>query len=220
MHNPWTALPVAAPYVLPEDEPILNKYAPKLTGDKQIRTEVMPAPFIGSLDTAQIFLLALNPGFKERDITYQDEHLDFADINRKALTFKSRTPFFYLDAAHPDGGGYKWWYRRLRHFIQKYGMKAVTEKLMCVQLFPYHSRSYAGLPERLPSQEYSFHLVRQAILQKKPIVIMRSREQWLQAVPELRHYDYVELRFPRTPYIERHHMSDEEFVRLEEAFRV
>ena len=219
MQNPWNSLPAAAPYVLPEDAPILLKYASKLTGDKAVRPEVLPAPFIGSPDTAQVILLALNPDFKERDIGYQDGDPDFADLNLKALTFESRTPFFYLDPAHPEGGGYLWWHRRLRYFIQRYGLKAVGERFMCVQLFPYHSRSYAALPERLPSQEYSFQIVRQAIQERKPVVIMRSREQWLRAVPELQHYGYIELRFPRTPYIERHHMTEDEFARLNQAFR-
>jgi len=44
MQNPWNSLPVAAPYVLPEDAPILLKYASKLTGDKAVRPEVLPAP--------------------------------------------------------------------------------------------------------------------------------------------------------------------------------
>ena len=43
----------------------------------------------------------------------------------------------------------------------------------------------------LPSQEYSFHLVRQAINRNAIIVLMRSKKLWFSAVPELEDYHSV-----------------------------
>jgi hypothetical protein len=73
------------------------------------------------------------------------------------------------------------------------------------------------LPQRVPSQEYSFSLVRQAIEKGKPIVIMRSREIWFRYVPELRNYPYIELKYPRTPYLDCKHMTEVQFEDLEAA---
>lgn len=218
MDNPWTGLPANAPYLLPQDKPILDRYLPTFTGDHALRLDKLPLPYVGSPGVADVLLLALNGGFKPQDITHQNEDADYAQQNRRNLMFESRYPFFYLDPAFKYTGGYQWWHRRLRHFIVKYGLEVVASRFACVQFFPYCSKSYKSLPQRVPSQEYSFSLVRQAIQAGKPIVVMRSREIWLRSVPELRNYPYIELKYPRNPYIDRKHMTDAQFEQLEAAF--
>lgn len=220
MNNPWTELPASAPYVLPQDKPVLDRYASAFTGDHQFRLDKLPLPYVGSPAKADVLLLALNGGFKPQDITHQNQDADYAEQNRLNLTFESRHPFFYLDTAFQYTGGYLWWHRRLLHFIEKYGLEAVTSKVACVQAFPYCSTKYKALPHQVPSQEYSFSLVRQAIEDGKPIVIMRSREIWFKCVPELRQYAYIELGNCLNPYLSRNQMTAAQFERLEAAFRM
>ena len=90
----------------------------------------------------------------------------------------------------------------------------VSSKVMVVQYFPYHSKAFRALPRILPSQTFSFRLVQEAIAKGKVIVVMRSRELWLNAVPALRNYPYIELKFPRNPRIAPNHMADGEYERL------
>jgi hypothetical protein len=43
----------------------------------------------------------------------------------------------------------------------------------------------------LPSQQYSFDLVRRAIKREAVIVLTRGEKRWLKAVPELREYRHL-----------------------------
>lgn len=217
--NPWGDLPETAPYAAPQDRAILDRYLPTSTGDHALRLDKLPLPYVGSPARADILLLALNGGFKPQDITHQNDDADYRQQNRKNLTFESRYPFFYLDSAFKYTGGYQWWHRRLRHFINRYGQEVTASRFACVQFFPYCSKRYKALPQYVPSQEYSFSLVREAIQDGKPIVIMRSREIWFRRVPELRTYPYIELKYPRNPYLDRKHMTDVQFEQLEAALR-
>ena len=217
LENPWADLPKESPFVLPQDKVVLDKYSPKLVGDYAIRLDTLPYPYLGSPSDATILLLALNGGFSDQNLHYIQNDPYYVEQRRQSLIFESRYPFFYLDPVISYTLGYKWWYRRLRYFIEKYSLETVASRFACVQSFPYCSKRYKALPQRVPSQEYSFSLVRQAIEKGKPIVIMRSREIWFRYVPELRNYPYIELKYPRTPYLDCKHMTEVQFEDLEAA---
>lgn len=215
--NPWANVPENAPFVLPKDKAVLDKYSPKLTGDYAIRLDTLPYPYLGSTRDATILLLALNGGFSDQNLHYIQSDPYYVEQRRRSLTFESHYPFFYLDPKLSYTLGHQWWHRRLRHFIEEYSLETVASRFACVQSFPYCSKRYKALPQRVPSQEYSFSLVRQAIEKGKPIVMMRSKEIWLRYVPELRNYPYIELKYPRTPYVDRKHMTDAQFEEIEVA---
>ncbi len=217
MTNPWIQLPQQPPYLLPDDDLILQQVGRRLVGDHTLRTDVLPEPFYGSRAASTVVLLALNPGMKGNEVELAAAHPEFAAENRKILSFESRYPFFHLDPAHDFHPGHAWWRPRLAGLIQRFGMEVVAKKLMVVQYFPYHSKAFRALPKTLPSQFFSCQLVEEAITEKKVIVLMRSRELWLKAVPALRNYPFIELKFPRTPRIASHHMAEGEYERVAAA---
>jgi hypothetical protein len=47
--------------------------------------------------------------------------------------------------------------------VAEVGEECVADSILCVEYFPYHSQSFNHSRLRLPSQEYSFQLVREAI---------------------------------------------------------
>lgn len=51
----------------------------------------------------------------------------------------------------------------------------------------------------------------------KAIVIMRARKRWLDAVPELKHYPYYELRSSRAVYVSAGNMEPGAFAQLTET---
>jgi hypothetical protein len=54
----------------------------------------------------------------------------------------------------------------------------------------------------LPSQAYSFSLVRRAIERGAEIVVMRSKRLWFEAIPELARYGRTHLGSnPRSPFL-------------------
>jgi hypothetical protein len=75
-----------------------------------------------------------------------------------------------------------------RNGISDVGLNAVANGLLCVEYFPYHSDKYARKTPRVKSQEYGIELVRNAITRKAIIIVLRSLDRWLVAVPELSSY--------------------------------
>lgn len=72
----------------------------------------------------------------------------------------------------------------------------------------------------LPSQHSTFALLREAITDGKMIVVMRSEQQWLASVPELRQTHYVMLKNVRRPCFTPGNMPPGTFDRLVEELSV
>jgi len=210
--NPWLDLPDKAPYVLPVDREVLVKRPARA---KNLRLKVLPDPFIGDPASAALVLLALNPGFRPEDIDLNMKSELFIEQNRLNLQHKSIPPFYYFHPGLGFTGGNIWWSRILRTLLNTGLLREeLAQKLMIIQYFPYHSKEYTDLGAILPSQHYSFELVRKVMADSKPIVIMRSESLWLKAVPELVTYPYFKLRNPRNPAISPANLGEENFSRL------
>jgi hypothetical protein len=127
------------------------------------------------------------------------------------VTFESDFPIFSLDSRWPAQAGYEYWTSRLRHLIKKVGIEHVARRLMIVQYFPYQSRDYPPLREPLPSQEYTFDLVRRACEQGKLVVVLRAEGPWLQAVPELAERGYIMAHSPRSGHVSPGNLGEDGF---------
>lgn len=197
--NPWLALPKEAPFVLPEDREILNLCGNKVDG---LRFDVLPDPFVGNLESAQVVLLALNPGFEQADLDVCMQSKLYVQQTLANLQSKADTPFFFFHEGLEFSGGNWWWSRKLRA-LSNAGVTShqLGERIMCIEYLPYHSVHYKHLNRHLPSQEYTFQLVRQAIRDDKVIIVMRSERIWLEAVPELTSYPYMKIKNPQNPAI-------------------
>lgn len=105
MHNPWLALPPTAPYVLPAEREIIERFNRTYPDPKtQIRLQVLPEPFIGNLN-AKVVVLSLNPGFDESDMTWHSQP-DFATSIHANLRHASQPyPFYPLNPAFSRSGG-------------------------------------------------------------------------------------------------------------------
>lgn len=186
MDNPWTALPAKPPYVLPSDANIIN-------GRPDIRLDLLPMPYMGHPDRAALYVLTLNPGVSQGDEALLQNPY-FVDQNRRSLTFESTYPFCQFDPALAGTPGHVYWAQCLGQLGVALGEDFLRERVMCVEYFPYHSWRFHRFPQRLPSQSFSFDLVRQAVAQRKPIVLLRGRKLWLSSVPELASSAYYELK--------------------------
>ncbi len=206
--NPWLTLGVTKPYIAVEDKIFFHKNQRALS---HLRTDVLPDAYLGNLEKAKVVFLLLNPGFQERDINICVPGSQYFDQNKLSLQQKSKPPFYVLGNKFKDSGGYEWWTKKLKSIINAgISIETLSEKIVCIQYFPYHSEKYKHYAKTLPSQEYSFGLVRKAIQQKKKIVLMRSEKLWLQAVPELKG-KYVKVKSFLNPVISINNMSQKEF---------
>lgn len=204
--NPWHRLPGARPYTLPEDRPFVEAFNRSATASTRIHVELMPEPFFGRFD-APIVVLLLNPGFSAHDVTYHSQPTFRAEL-RAAIKAESKFgPHFHL-RSNAVGPGNRWWLRAARPLIERVGQECVAANLLAVEYFPYHSKTFRHAHLRLPSQEFSFSLVRTAIARRATIICVRGANVWFGAVPELASYRrLVHVRNPRNSSLSEKNLS-------------
>jgi len=213
MQNPWNDLPQQSPFILPIDQPHLNQVTWKDGDRSRLRFEMYPVPYLGNPDMAEVYLLTLNPGFTE---SYKEEvdNPDFVQELQKSYTFKSTPPLYVLDPRFSQTGGFLYYAARLKELIDTVGWHAVVHKVMILEFSAYHSQTYRQLPFTLPSQHFSFALVKQAMAQKKTIIFQRSKKLWIQAIPELADYPTLQLNSYRAPYVSKKNLGEAAFQQV------
>lgn len=206
--SPWRDLPTESLYILPEDLKSIQHHR----NFSNLRLETLPDQFVGGLDTAEVVFLALNPGFHESDITVNLQLPEFLEANHNNRNDPYGSPFYYFGGGLAQTGGYKWWARILNSLLQEGVTEAaLRQKIMLIEYFPYHSPDWKKSLPLVPSQQFAFDLVREAIDRKKTIVIMRSEKLWRKAVPELATYKYMLVKNLRRPFISPNNLGDENF---------
>ena len=203
--NPWIALPRSGKFVLPDDLPTVTAFNRRASSNVRLRLGLLPEPFVGSPRAARVLFLQLNPGFAGNEAYWhhkpQYARMAVANLRHEA----SEYPYYYLDPAWKRSPGGKWNRARLAAVLNEIGADAdskVAKRLMSVEFVGYHSRSYSPIPVTLPSQHYSFWLVRRAIARGSIVVIAKGERQWKIAVPELDGYERTfVLSNPRSSYL-------------------
>lgn len=219
MKNPWTALPDAPPFILPDEQEAVLSFNQTSKEIHQIRHELLPEPYLGNPE-AEIILLNLNPGFSEQDANFYAQ-LQVRSAWRKNLLHEEMDYSFYMFdfAISQDTGGPKWWSKRLKEPIQIAGRKVVAQKFCCIEYFPYHPRRYGGFKTTLPSQKYNFYLVQKAVERNAVIISMRKTKSWVFAVPELKNHKlFYQVSSVQNPAISRRNCP-EGFSLIEEILR-
>ena len=206
IENPWRNVPRSAPYVLSSDADVVAALNHRNQGKPAYRfqTQLLPEPFVGS-PSAPLYVLGLNPGYAEviddrwhRRAPFR--RAVFANLKHTAQPF----PFYFFAPELADSPGACWWRRKWKWLIEALGVEFVSRALFCIESFPYHSQKFAPVPKKLaanrnvPSFTYSAHLLRQAIADEKPIIVMRACKRWKVQVTELRNYRHLfHIRNPR-----------------------
>lgn len=212
MTNPWHNLPLTEPYILDSDMAWLNQYTQDLTKsvnrkadeavrdrvlhDYSLRTGITPFPYYGDPNQAAVMVLQANPGY---DPDWQtNSQTDFIlDYDKKNLLHQNPIPLCY---SHPETAYWHyndgrpnidWYWKRTRAIREIVGWEAVAHKLMYLEMFPYRSIKLRYPKTLPPSQQYTFHLLREALKRNVWVIITRMENHWLENVPELRIYPYV-----------------------------
>jgi hypothetical protein len=202
--NPWHRLPDKPPFVLPEDmakvEAFNLKEEQKAGQNHVLNLDLIPEAFLGWRE-APLVLLGNIAGVSETGdppAAYRLER-EFADRMRNNLLDNkahrnSNCPFVYFEPEIIPPGE-DWWDCKLRYLLREFGNADVAKSILArnilaVEFFPYVSCSnrYAHDSLRLPSQEYSFDLVRNAVKREAVIVLRHGERRWLEAVRELDGY--------------------------------
>jgi len=207
--------PGTKPYLHPDDRDWFEKKEPTATKqeaesfesfirgtrfgreDKHLHLSLLPSPFHGNLDKANIFILLMNPGFSDSDY-YAYEHPAFraASIaNLRQKNIDRRFPYFSLDPQFAWSGAYRWIASRMgpilheiaekRNFSYYEALSFLSKQIAVIELFPYHSGDGRAIPNRvwreLPSVIEARTFVRDELCRspKRPLILMaRSRDKW------------------------------------------
>ncbi len=223
MQNPWTTLKDRSNnnYLADCDleyQPVIDSFNSLVLSNHKIRYDFLPQPYAGSLETAEVVLLNLNPGFAgDEGETKQYEDRYFFKANLDSLTFQ--TSFYFLESKFEHTPAYRWWHNHLKEVINCWKAET-TKRLMVIEYFPYHSQNYKPIGKRLfkndnpmlPSQYYSFYLVRKAMHLHKKIIVMRSFRLWQEQIPELQEYKFTyKLGNPQNPCVSEKNMPSKSF---------
>jgi hypothetical protein len=167
-----------------------------------------------------VLLLSNNPGYTEKGLALR-QRPDFVARMRQNLRHEpSEYPFIYLDPKFEDGSGSRWWQKKLKHLLKEFEKLEVSRSILNVPYFPYPSSRFGHRSLRLPSQEYSRHLVRQAMKRKAVIVFMRKGKGWLEDLPKLQTYarSYM-VKNPQNPTISPKNLGEKGFAAVVRAIK-
>ncbi len=208
MENPWKKLPSQSPYVLSDDWEVLSR----INRIEYFNFDILPEPFLGIIDTAKVILLNLNPGFDEED-RLAHSRKDFVEaLQRNIQQVPSECSFYPLDPRFSETPVYKWWNNKLRELIEECGRTSISKNVASIEFFPYHSPSKRSLKQTIPSQQYNFYIVRQAMKDNKTILIMRARREWFSCIPGLETYpNLLKLNSFRNVSVSKKNVSDKKF---------
>ncbi len=208
--NPWPGLPAKPSYSLPIDRPILDRNP---AANSLLHLELHPVPFIGNPTTARVLLLNLNPGYGAQDLA--DEGVaEFRTELRRSLLHQGKYGFFLAHPRFAFAAGTQWWMKQLRWLIEATTRQHVIQNIACVEWFPYHSESFTGMDETLPSQLYTFNVVREAAARGAEMVIMRAANRWRLSVPTLDQARPTMLRNPQNPWLSPNNLGADNFRRV------
>lgn len=221
--NPWKNFNSSQPYVLDQDKPYVDAFneliAQKKAGGHphhqrhqkhNIRTEFLPEPRLGPID-APVVLLQLNPSIdgepptSPADTRFNNELKSLNDQNCA-----------HIGIANENA----WWTRKTGHLQRDLCNLKLEEYVCSIEYFPYRSEEFSHGSIRLPSQRYTFELVRHAINNKARIIVARSFRLWVSAVPELMQYaKVIVLNNPRNVAITKANMPPGEYKGICDAIR-
>lgn len=214
MENPWKKLieeikeeGLNGNYVLKEEQAIVEKFNERMEKlknkdkDYRIHMEIMPAPFMGNVHNAPIVILMLNPGYdpkedevnEEDGLNYYNRYKGYWKNEIQHIPSIPNFPFFALDQEYSKSSDY--WVNKLKPLIESSNRETLAKNICTIQLFPYHSQKYKTIHKNLfkeetfdnylPSQKYSFQLVKNAMARNAIIIIARGKKEWYEAIPGL-----------------------------------
>lgn len=160
---------------------------------------LVPVPYVGSLRTASVYILMLNPGMAPLDF-YAESSSEY--VNRKAWKMLHQelddddfpNPCFDLNGMWT--GGSRYWLRKfdgiIENLIEKEGfgfseaIKLLSQRVAIVQYFPYRSKSFhvgGRILSRLKSVELIKKFVRSYISEKVGrgeacAIVARQAKRW------------------------------------------
>jgi hypothetical protein len=237
MKNPWKELINKVDenyissdnkYIIEDDLKVVEKFnnSFKSAESKEkysIHFNIHPSHYTGNVKRAKVILLATNPGFVESEKETLYKLPSFHKEMIKNLNFETKT-FINLDKERIEQG--KYWKQKTEKLRQDVGNDNIYDKIALIQFFPYHSKKFRKIAKKyfengeqyLKSQKFAFELIKSAINENKILIILRSKKEWLKAIPELKKHKedgfVFEVSNYRQPYITPKNLKSEKKYKI------
>lgn len=155
---------------------------------------LIPAPYLGDIRNAEIFILMLNPGFGFSSY-YEIDQLDLNSvmINNLKQENLGEYPLWFLKPQFlwTDGGSY--WLTKFKGCMDQVAtkqgktaaemLKVFSQKIAIVEYFPYCSASFKKPPKEFPSSKMVVEFVQRTLVPKATnneicIIATRQSTKW------------------------------------------
>lgn len=200
----WNLAPLdCAPFVHPHDDMpcdimainvnCFSDYVKQLNEGTLSRTDfhlsLLPSPYLGDLDNAEIILVMLNPGLHPSDYIVEEQCPEFKTKLIDTIRQQNNPSLLCLDPQWAWTAGFSWWHGKLRaiaeiisceKFKGHYGraLSDLARRIACVELVPYHSISFGG-HTNLASTHAAISYIRQvAKCGDQKIILTRAARYW------------------------------------------
>lgn len=168
-------------------------------GDRKLQLGLIPHPFCGDIQNAEIYTLMLNPGYGSHDYFAELEVPAYREAALKNLQQKfnhEKYPFYLLNPEFAWSGGYAWWHKKFAFIIDEIskntGMnyadarKHLSQKIANIELVPYHSTSFYdpdSWTKKLESAKLARKFVNEYVLPKVQrdeaiLIVTRQVREW------------------------------------------
>ncbi|RID92842.1 hypothetical protein D2N39_03980 [Gemmobacter lutimaris] len=161
---------------------------------------LLPQPYQGDLDNAEILLLFTNPGLSACDYHTEDNYPDFRE-DLIATIRQERRDHLFLNPKWAWTSGFVWWESKLRdvarliateRFDGHYGraLADLSRRIAAIELVPYHSFKFSGFKETA-----SADAARRFVANVDPsrtVIVTRSVPDW--RLPDATHI----IKYPTT----------------------
>ena len=180
-------------------------YVPDKDTDRRFHLGLLPVPFMGDLRNASIYVLMTNPGVKPDDYreSEEDAFRDALLSNLKQEWLDGSLPFPHLDPRFDWHDGFVYWDKerglrrtivelaRVRGISEPEARALLCDKLVVIQLVPYHSGAGptdSDRPQDWPSARLAGEFVRDAVVprvrsREAVLLVMRRLRSWGQYLP-------------------------------------
>ncbi len=215
--NPWLKVDLNSTEIIADDQKEkddIRNLAKTLKGnpDYALHLDSVPEPFWGDIVNADVFILSGNPGYGddelEKSFIGNTELINKTRDNLEQISPTNPTSpnLLWLDPVklikndeeklHP---GYQYWEGKTKELretiaeIQGNCNPANVKLNICIiEYFPYHSKKISDemidCAKELPSSKFVNDYIEKAIKNKKWIVILRCKSEWLKRIKGLKEY--------------------------------
>lgn len=217
LDNPWKRIGHQSPFVLAEDRPEIEAFNSThgVDDDRTINLYHTPVPREGPV-TAPVILLQLNPSYdRAKPYGHQNQQV----ISRELESIKDEN-YPHIGITTYDS----WWIPRLRQLMNesRVGWEMLSRNICSIDFFPYRSIKFGHGAIRLPSQGYTFALVRERLASSAIFIVMRGYRLWVSEVPELAtqmNQTVFRTNSSQSSYITRRNLPDGVFDKICDRLR-